>query len=72
MALLLLRGDFAGAFAENPLMFFLLPAALVFAAAETVRYLMGKRPLSGYPAAWTAFAAVTALGVGFAVWRNLL
>ena len=72
MVFRLLRLDFAGAFAENPLMFFLLPAAAVFAAAETVRYLRGKRALSAYPAAWAAFAAVTAIGIAFAVWRNLM
>lgn len=71
MVLDLLHLDVVGAFRQNPLMFFLLPAATAYAAVESVRYVTQKRPLwkcRRFPAAVVVVLAVAAL---FTVLRNL-
>src|SRR5699024_8497027 len=70
MVLSLLRGDVAGAFGQNPYLFFALPLLGAFLLAEGVRYVWGKPPL--YRRRWVmaALAAVLAAGLVFMVLRN--
>jgi hypothetical protein len=67
----MLHGDFAGAFAFNPLMFIIVPAFLTIGAAATVHKLAGrpfprwlKRP------EWLWLGVAT--GLGLTIVRNLL
>lgn len=71
MVLSLLRGDVAGAFGQNPYLFFALPLLGAYLLAEGARYVWGKPPL--YRRRWVmaALAAVLAAGLVFMVLRNL-
>lgn len=71
MVLSLLQGDAAGAFGQNPYLFFALPLLGAYLLAEGVRYVLGKPPL--YRRRWVmaALAAVLAAGLVFMVLRNL-
>ena len=61
----------AGAFGQNPYLFFALPLLGAYLLAEGVRYVWGKPPL--YRRRWVvaALAAVLAAGLVFMVLRNL-
>ncbi len=67
----LLQGDFPGAFRQNPLMFFLLPLAGIYAAAEAVRYVGKKRPLWKSRAFLPVLLVLLFLSLLFTVLRNL-
>ena len=67
----LLAGDLAGAFGENPYMFLALPLGGLWALGEAVCYVLGKRPLWRRRWMLWTLAAVLAVGLVFAVVRNL-
>lgn len=67
----LLRGDFAAAFRHNPLLFFLLPAAGLYAILEATAYTLGKPPLLKGRRFVPILGGVLLLSLLFAVLRNL-
>lgn len=67
----LLQGDFPGAFRQNPLMFFLLPLAGIYAAAEAVRYVGKKCPLWKSRAFLPVLLVLLFLSLLFTLLRNL-
>lgn len=70
MALCLMRLDFAGAWAANPVILCLLPLGAAVAAALARQYVKtGSRRLAGWPLAATWL--MVAVLVGFGVIRNL-
>ena len=67
----LLRGDLSGAVYENIFMMIFLPAALLYAGAELVRYVQGKPLLYRRKAVLTALCLLLIAGMLFTVLRNL-
>lgn len=67
----LLQGHWAGAFRQNPYMFFVLPLTCLWLLGEAVRYVAGKPPL--WKRRWAAVLWGCVLGAGlvFTVLRNL-
>lgn len=66
-----LRGDLSAAFHHNPLLFFLLPCAVVYSAVEVWRYGKGKRLLLYSKRFLWVLLCLTVLALVFAVLRNL-
>ncbi len=66
-----LRGDFFGAFRQNPFLFVFLPLAACYALWEAVRYIKAKPPLYKTRAFLWAARVLLALAVLFTVLRNL-
>lgn len=71
MIFALLRGDLAGAFHHNPLLFFLLPLTAACCVWEALRYIEKKPPLHKSKGFLIVLSAVLVLTVLFTVLRNL-
>ena len=71
MTLALLRGDLAGAAAENLFMLLVLPSTAVYLGWEALRYIQGKKPLFRMRGFLPALCAVLILADLFTLLRNL-
>lgn len=71
MVLALLRGDLAGAAAENLFMLLALPAAASYFLWEAVRYIQAKQPLYRMRGFLPVLCFVLALAAAFTLLRNL-
>lgn len=68
---LLLRGDWRGAFLQNPYLFAALPLLTGYAVWEAVRYLRERPPLIRGRGAKLFLAVVLGAALPFTIFRNL-
>lgn len=71
MLTLMLHGQWAEAFAQNPYLFCVLPLWACCAVWESLRYLRGKPPVSARLPGKLFWAVTLAAGLVFCVLRNL-